>query len=80
MNEEKFELVFYLLFPTREFRPQNLAKFLYIYCYQYLLNRSPNAGELESCAQFVEASPDPKQGLAELCLALMNLNEFLFID
>jgi hypothetical protein len=52
----------------------------FTYCYSHLLNRSPNAGELESCAQFVEAASDPKQGLAELCLALMNLNEFLFID
>ena len=52
----------------------------YTYCYSRLFNREPTAGELESCAQLVEATGNPKQGLTELCLALMNLNEFLYID
>ncbi len=58
--------------------PTRSAQF--IYCYQHLLNRAPTSSELESCAQFVQTSPDPKQGLAELYLALMNLNEFIYVD
>ena len=52
----------------------------FTYCYLRLLNRAPNPVELEVCTQLVSASPDPKQGLAELCLALINLNEFLYLD
>jgi hypothetical protein len=52
----------------------------FTYCYLRLLNRAPNPVELGVCTQLVSASPDPKQGLAELCLALINLNEFLYLD
>ena len=52
----------------------------FTYCYSHLLNREPTPGELEACTQLAGVSSDPKQGLAELCLALINLNEFLYLD
>lgn len=52
----------------------------FTYCYLRLFNREPNPGELEACTQLAGVSSDPKQGLAELCLALINLNEFLYLD
>lgn len=39
------------------------------------LQRSPDRAELEACERLAE-----KRGLAELCRALLNLNEFLYLD
>lgn len=39
------------------------------------LQRSPDRNELDACARLAE-----KRGLTELCRAMLNLNEFLYLD
>jgi hypothetical protein len=43
--------------------------------YALALGRSPDAFERARAGQFVQAGPD---GLNEFCLALFNLNEFVY--
>jgi hypothetical protein len=43
-----------------------------------VLNRRPTTGELEDARRFIANSGD--QALTQLCLALLNSNEFVFID
>lgn len=50
------------------------------FCHQLLLSRAPTPSELKTCHHFIQASHSFKQGLADLCLAMMNLNEFLYLD
>jgi hypothetical protein len=47
--------------------------------YRRTLNRSPTAAELDRSLRFLSASTDGN-GLADLCLVLFNLNEFLYVD
>ena len=49
-------------------------------CHQLLLGRAPTANELKTCHHFIQDSPSFKQGMTDLCLAMMNLNEFLYLD
>ncbi len=49
-------------------------------CYQLLLGRSPNTKELVAATELISINPDQQKGLAGLCLALFNLNEFLYLD
>ncbi len=49
--------------------------------YRVVLGRPPNAGELERSVRFLqEAAVSPEDALADFCHALINLNEFVFID
>jgi hypothetical protein len=43
--------------------------------YRLALSRDPAADELDFAAKYVE-----RHGMAEFCLVLLNLNEFVFID
>ncbi|MBL6706844.1 MAG: DUF1553 domain-containing protein [Planctomycetaceae bacterium] len=45
------------------------------------LSRNPSSDELKLAAQFLRSSPDGQTAaLTDLCLALFNLNEFLYVD
>ena len=43
--------------------------------FQYALQRNPSPGELKACLALLE-----RQSFVELCRALLNLNEFVYID
>jgi len=49
-------------------------------CYQLLLGRAPDTNELAAATDLITSSPDQQTGLSDLCLALFNLNEFLYLD
>jgi Flp pilus assembly protein TadD len=49
-------------------------------CYQLLLSRAPDTKELVAATELISINPDQQKGLAGLCLALFNLNEFLYLD
>ncbi len=51
-----------------------------VLCYQLTLARSPRPLELEAALKLVAGAEDHVQGLADLCLAVFNLNEFLYVD
>ena len=43
--------------------------------YQWTLGRTPSASEIRRASEFLATSP-----LSELCRALMNVNEFVYLD
>jgi hypothetical protein len=45
------------------------------YCYRAILLRSPNDGEMRTSRVFLR-----EQSLADFCLALFNVNEFVYVD
>ena len=45
-----------------------------------VLQRQPNADEVERGVAFVRSVDDQQQGLKQFCLIALNLNEFLFLD
>ncbi len=47
--------------------------------YRRALARLPSQAEQEAAARFLDAA-HPEDGLADLCLAILNLNEFLYVD
>ncbi len=49
-------------------------------CYQLLLGRVPDTNELTAATELISEYPDQHRGVAHLCLALFNLNEFLYLD
>ena len=49
-------------------------------CYQLLLGRNPDIDELTAAIKLISECHDERKGLADLCLALFNLNEFLYVD
>ena len=51
-----------------------------VLCYQLTLARAPKPPELKAALKLVDGAKDRNQGLADLCLAIFNLNEFLYID
>ena len=48
-------------------------------CFLLTLGREPAAAERRSATEFLANSSDPEP-LATLCLALFNLNEFMWVD
>ena len=49
--------------------------------YLRTLSRNPSSDELKLAVQFLRGSPDGQTAaLTDLCLALFNLNEFLYVD
>jgi hypothetical protein len=49
-------------------------------CYKLLLGRTPDANELTAATKFISEQDTQEKGLSDLCLALFNLNEFLYLD
>ena len=49
-------------------------------CYKLLLDRTPDANELTAATKFISEQDTQEKGLSDLCLALFNLNEFLYLD
>jgi len=49
-------------------------------CYQLLLGRAPKANEQTVASKLTSGHSDKEKGLTDLCLALLNLNEFLYLD
>ena len=49
-------------------------------CYQLLLGRNPSIDELTAAIKLISECHDKRRGLADFCLALFNLNEFLYLD
>jgi hypothetical protein len=50
------------------------------FCYRRVLGRLPRQEEMAGALQLVDRDDNPGQGLADLVLALFNLNEFIYID
>ncbi|MEW4489638.1 DUF1549 and DUF1553 domain-containing protein [Thalassoglobus sp. JC818] len=48
--------------------------------YDLCFSRKPNVQELTNCLAFLNDHPDDEVALIDLCHALMNLNEFIYID
>ncbi|TWT57041.1 hypothetical protein KOR42_03990 [Thalassoglobus neptunius] len=48
--------------------------------YELCLSRKPTTQELDDCLGFLNEHPDEDIALVDLCHALMNLNEFIYID
>ena len=44
------------------------------------LARAPNPTELVAALELMAGAQNPRQGLADLSLAIFNLNEFLYLD
>ena len=51
-----------------------------VLCYQLTLARAPRPAELAAALELMAGAQNPLQGLADLSLAIFNLNEFLYID
>ncbi len=49
-------------------------------CYQLLLGRTPDSSELAAATELTLSNPNQQKGVTDLCLALFNLNEFLYLD
>ena len=49
-------------------------------CYQLTLVRAPKPVELAAALELMAGAQNSRQGLADLSLAIFNLNEFLYID
>ena len=49
-------------------------------CYQSLLGRAPDENELPAATKLIAEYADSQKGFADLCLAIFNLNEFLWVD
>ena len=47
-------------------------------CYQLTLARAPRLAELAAALELMAGAQNPLQGLADLSLAIFNLNEFFF--
>ena len=55
-----------------------ISRELVIDFYYAALSRSPSAEELKDSLAYVAQSENPRQGLEDLCWALVNSKEFLF--
>jgi hypothetical protein len=51
-----------------------------VLCYQLTLARAPRPAELAAALELMAGAQNPRQGLADLSLAIFNLNEFLYLD
>lgn len=49
-------------------------------CYQKILSRPPTSKELAIASQFIKEDQGNGTALQDLCLALININEFIYID
>ncbi|REJ90035.1 MAG: DUF1553 domain-containing protein [Planctomycetota bacterium] len=48
--------------------------------YRRVLGRSPDSAELQRAVEFLNQGSESETALSDLCLALFNLNEFLYLD
>ena len=48
--------------------------------YRRVLGRFPDSSELRRAVEFLDQGSDPEAALSDLCLALFNLNEFIYLD
>ena len=49
-------------------------------CYERILGRPPTPEDSQYAASILNSTSNAEQGLADICLALFNLNEFLYMD
>jgi hypothetical protein len=50
------------------------------HAYRLALARRPDATETARAITFLKDSKDPKAALVDFCHAIVNLNEFVFVD
>lgn len=48
--------------------------------YNYAFGRPPSDSEIKAATEFLNAEPDTASSWTQFCLALLNLNEFVYLD